>query len=86
VFNTLSSDFTLDKVDFIKKIKLTDEFLNTNFDVEDFANNLIIFDDVDTIRDNQLKKKVYQTFNMLLETRRHNKSSILYTSHLACKG
>jgi hypothetical protein len=86
LFSTLSSDSTLDKVDFIKKVKLTDDFLNTNFDVEDFANSLVIFDDVDTIRDNQLKKKVYQILNMLLETGRHSKSSIIYTSHLACKG
>jgi hypothetical protein len=86
LFSTLSSDSTLDKTDFIKKVQLTDDFLNTDFNNEDFANSLIIIDDVDTIRDNKLKKKVYQILNMLLETRRHSKSFIIYTSHFTCKG
>jgi hypothetical protein len=86
LFSTLSGDSTLDKVDFIKKIKLSDEFLNTEFTHEDFSDSLVIMDDVDTISNNVIKKKVFQILNMLLETGRHSKTSIIYTSHLACKG
>ena len=86
LFSTLSSDSTLDKANFIKKVQLNDNFISEDFSIEDFANSLLIFDDVDTIRDKKVKQKVYQILNMVLETGRHSKTSVVYTSHLACKG
>jgi hypothetical protein len=86
LFSALSSDSTLDKATFIKKVKLDDKFLAENFDITDFENSLVIFDDVDTIRSKTVKAKVYQILHMILETGRHTKTSCVYTSHLATKG
>jgi hypothetical protein len=87
LFSTLSSDSTLDKANCcVKKVLLNNNFLNEDFSIDDFAHSLLIFDDVDTISNTKMKNKVYEILNMVLETGRHSKTSVAYSSHLACKG
>ena len=86
VFSSLDSDETLDKIPKIKRIKFTDKFLSYDFKITDFKDSLVIFDDVDA-ETNKLKKiKIFAILTMILNTGRHVRCSVVYTSHLSCAG
>lgn len=87
LFSALSEDSTLDELDYIKRIGLTQEFLgDEDISAEDFENSLVIFDDCDCIVDKTMKKKVSSLLNSILQTGRHFKTSLIYTSHSATMG
>lgn len=86
LFSSLNDDPTLDKITYIKRIDLNENFLNMPFTIEDFKNCLVIYDDIDVITNKFLKKKLQDIMGMILETGRHTKTSFIYTSHLANKG
>jgi hypothetical protein len=87
IFSALTDDATLDKIKYIKRVKLDDKFLNTDLtDIKIFKDTLIIFDDTDTITNRYIHAKVYDILNMLLERGRHTASSVIYTNHLATDG
>lgn len=86
LFSSLSEDPTLDSIKYMKRIKLNDKFLNTQFTIEDFNNMLVIFDDTDVISNKFMKLKLKDIMNMILETGRHTRTSFIYTSHIANKG
>lgn len=70
----------------IKRIKLDDNFLNTDLTLQDMKNSLIIYDDVDTIKHTQMKSKLFRILDTLLQTGRHSSTSVIYCSHLPCNG
>lgn len=70
----------------IKRIKLNEEFLQTQFSLDDFKDSLLIFDDVDSIKDKLLKDKLFNILDILLQCGRHSSSSVIYCSHLPCNG
>jgi chromosomal replication initiation ATPase DnaA len=86
IFSSLDSDETLDKIKDIKRIKFNEDFLMFDFKVTDFTNSLVIFDDIDACTNRHLKTKIYKILEMLLNTGRHERVSIIYTSHLCSKG
>lgn len=86
IFSSLNDDTTLDKLTYIKRVKLDEKFLNTSFTIDDFKNALIIFDDTDVISNRLMKKKLQEISDMILQTGRHTKTSFIYTSHLANRG
>lgn len=86
LFSSLTEDTTLDKLKIIKRIKLQDKFLNTDFNINDFTNSLIIFDDTDCLKNRYVKEKVNIILDMILQTGRHTRTSCIYTSHLVNDG
>lgn len=86
LFSSLTEDTTLDKLKCIKRIKLADKFLNTDFNINDFTNSLIIFDDTDCLKNRYIKEKVNIILDMILQTGRHTRTSCIYTSHLVNDG
>ena len=86
VFSSLDSDETLDKIPKIKRIKFTDKFMMYDFKITDFKDSLVIFDDVDAQTSKLIKAKIYGILNMILNTGRHERVSVVYTSHLSCAG
>lgn len=86
LFSSLNEDETLDKLNYIKRINLDDNFLNTPFTIDDFKNCLLIYDDIDVIINKNMKTKLYQISSMVLETGRHTKTSFIFTSHIANRG
>ena len=86
IFSSLSNDETLDKIPKIKRIKFTDKFLSNDFNIEQFKNTLVIFDDVDAETNKLKKAKIYGILNIILNTGRHEKVSAIFTSHLSCAG
>lgn len=70
----------------IKRIKLNDEFLNTDLDAEDFHDSLCIWDDTDCITDKKMVLKLRDLLGKMLNTGRHCNNSVIYLSHIACNG
>ena len=50
--------------------------------IEEFANSVIIFDDIDVLSNKQIRNAVYDLLNQVLEIGRHFKITCLMTNHL----
>jgi hypothetical protein len=87
IFSSLDSDPTLDKLKYIKRIKIKEEkFLNAELSAVDFKDSLCIFDDCDVISNKIVHKKVFNVLDNVLETGRHFAVSVVFTSHNATMG
>jgi hypothetical protein len=87
IFSSLDSDTTLDKLKYIKRIKIKNqEFLDMELTAQDFKDSLVIFDDTDCLTNKPIKMKVLGILNQILEVGRHHNVSLVYTSHLATDG
>jgi len=86
VFSALKDDESLDVVQ-PKRFKITKEsLLDDPIDVEDLANSLVIFDDIDCIKNKELKEEVYNILDQILETGRHFSITCIITNHLPTGG
>jgi hypothetical protein len=87
MFSSLDDDPTLDKLKYMKRIKIkTPEFLTTEINAGDFKDTLVIFDDCDVLSVKPIKLKVFRILNEILETGRHFNTSVVFTSHNATMG
>jgi hypothetical protein len=86
LFSSIAEDDSIDSIKGLNRMKLTPEFLEENWEIEDFRDSLVIFDDTDCITDKKTRLKVNGILNMILETGRHTNTYCIYTSHLACAG
>lgn len=86
LFSSLTSDPTIDKIKGLKRIKLDNDFMQCQFDVSDFKDMAVIFDDCDCMRNKVIKAKVTGLLDMLLETGRHSGTSVCITAHIATRG
>ena len=87
VFSSLSECATLDKLKYLKRIKIKEaKFLGMDLTAQDFKESLCIFDDTDCITNKLIKLKVFTLLNSILETGRHFKVSCVFTSHNANMG
>lgn len=83
VFSRLDTDEVIDKLKPIR-IKIDEELVEDPIDIfEEFHNNdLVLFDDCDTIQNKSIRDAVSKIQNDILETGRHKNIFILVTSHL----
>ena len=63
-----------------------EELIECGVDINDMQNSLWCFDDVLSIRDSSTRKDVLKIIEHLAETSRHDKISLLVTSHLINNG
>jgi hypothetical protein len=82
MFSHLTEDKTLDSLD-LKRVILDEDLVSDPYDVSEFENSLVLFDDVDVISDKKIKEAVYNIMNQILETGRHYNVSCIMTNHLA---
>jgi hypothetical protein len=82
----LDNDSSIDQVKGIKRIKLNDEFIDTDLDASDFSDSLVIWDDTDCITDKAMILKLRDLLGKMLNTGRHCRNSVIYLSHIACNG
>lgn len=85
MFSKLDSDKSLEGVE-IKRVMIDDRLISDPFDVNDFHNSAVIMDDIDALREKELKTALYDLKTAILETGRHTNTTLILTSHLACKG
>jgi predicted AAA+ superfamily ATPase len=87
LFSSLSDDPTLDKLKYIKRIKIKDpKFLTIELSAEDFKESLILFDDTDCISNKKIALKLTNLLDSIIDVGRHFKVSLIYTSHILCNG
>jgi hypothetical protein len=87
LFSYVNDDPSIDAIKGLKRLDIqSEEFLNMDLSSEDFKNSLIIFDDVDCIREKKLKNKIKEILDKVLMTGRHFNTSCIYLSHLTCAG
>jgi hypothetical protein len=83
-FSGKSADPTIDKLKFVERIALDDDFVEGDpLTVEDLANSLCCFDDIEGIQDPEVKRKIYALKNDLLVTGRSYGIYMCITAHLA---
>jgi hypothetical protein len=87
VFSSLEEDPTLDALKYLKRIKIKDpEFLRTEFEIKDFKDCLVIYDDTDAITNKKIQGQLTAILDLILDTGRHTNTSLAYTSHLLYAG
>ena len=86
MFSKLADDVSLDDIPEIQRLKIDDRLTTSPFVIDDFKNCLVIFDDIDTLLNKDHKLALDQLKDSILECGRHTFTTILITSHLACKG
>jgi hypothetical protein len=86
LLSSLNEDETLDKLNYIKRINLDQKFFDSNLSIEDFRDTLVIADDVDCLTDKLMKRKITEILDIILQTGRHSRTSLIYTSHIANRG
>jgi len=78
---------TIDKIKKLRKIDIFKPiFSEVEVPLEEFKDSLVIFDDVDSISNKHLKKKVWQIMSNILTMGRHYNISAIITFHVATAG
>lgn len=85
LFSNVGSDKQLDKY-VTERYAINDHILDDPFEVKDFKDSLVIFDDVDTVADKQVDKALTCLRDQILHTGRHENVYFLNTVHLGLGG
>jgi len=85
LFSALKDDDSLDEVK-PKRITISDKLVDDPMDPEMFQDSLVIFDDIDVIKNKAHKEAVYNILNGILETGRHFNTYCISTNHLPSNG
>lgn len=85
VFSNVKDDASIDKLG-VKRIKIDKNLIDEPLKAEDFADSLVIFDDIDTISDKKMRDAVYGILNAILEEGRHYNTFCIMTNHLPTAG
>lgn len=86
LFSSLAEDDKLDKNRKIKRIHLNEDLIENPISIEDCKDALFIFDDVDNIRNDDIRDEVYKLIHTIAETGRHTNTMCLVTNHLPSNG
>jgi len=85
LFSSLPEDESLDDVK-PQRIRLDESIYQDPIDIEELADSVVIFDDIDVISDKKIRDAVYNILNKTLEIGRHFKVTALVTNHLPTNG
>ena len=85
LLSSLDQDDSIDKIKDLYRIRLP-EFVEDNWTIDDLKDSCIIFDDTDCIADKIIKKKIDLLLNSVLQTGRHTRTTVIFTSHLPTAG
>jgi hypothetical protein len=82
LFSRKSEDPAFDKIGQLVRVKLDDELLDDPLEPKDLADTLVIFDDIDTLRDKDIRNEVNALRADILETGRSDNVPVISTNHL----
>jgi hypothetical protein len=80
LLSDVDEDHEIDKIK-PTRIPLNEEFLNDSVTPESLKNSIVIFDDIDSIPDKNIKEKVDKLKDSLLKRGRHEDISVIVTNH-----
>lgn len=79
IFSCVSADKAFDDLPNVNRIVIDASLALYN--MEDFAESCVVFDDIDVIADNKIKAMMQNLRDQTLEIGRHNKITVCATSH-----
>lgn len=82
LFSLVQDDPSI-KAKYIKRIDLN-KLLDAELKLEDFKNSLVVYDDVDCVKDRELKNKLNRIADQIMQMGRHHKISLCFLSHISC--
>jgi hypothetical protein len=80
MFSNKNEDEPLDKLSPIR-MKLTEKIIEKPFELKDFKNSIVLFDDIDGISNKNIKKEVFRLYDTMLKDGRSFKITPLITYH-----
>ena len=85
LFSALPDD---DKLDSVKplRIQVDESLIEDPIVIKEFADSVVLFDDIDVIPDKKIREAVYKIMNMGLEIGRRYKINMVITNHLRTNG
>ena len=88
LFSGLNSDEgSLDKIRDLKRFNIyAEDFLEEDFQSENFKDSLVIFDDLESINNKSIFNKVMQIQATLLTTGQHSQTSVAVSNHSVANG
>ena len=86
IFSKIENDPSLKDLKNVRYVKLDEELITDPITTAELRNSLVIFDDIDTLKNKKIKQAILDLRDDILETGRHKNISILATSHLLNKG
>ena len=75
------SDDVLDNLKNVKRLKINDDLLETEINMSDLKDSLVIFDDTETIQSKHLKKFIFDLRSDMLQNARHHNIYLLCVEH-----
>ena len=69
-----------------KRIILDDSLIDDPIDIKEFADTVVIFDDIDVLTNKKIREKAYKIMNQGLESGRHYRINMVITNHLPSNG
>jgi hypothetical protein len=81
MFSRVSKDPSIDKKIKVKRILINDNIIDDPIEPSELKNSLVIFDDIDTLKEKNLKDAVIDLRKDLLETGRHEDVYVASTNH-----
>lgn len=84
-FSGVDNDFGKGLKNF-KKIRICQELLNLELSMDDFRDCMVVYDDIDVIRDKAMRAKLWSISDRILQVGRHHNTSMIFTNHLPYDG
>ena len=79
-FSVLEEDKSINKK-MIQRVKIDEGLITEPLTINDLTNSLVIFDDVEMVKDKAIKVALFDLINSILTTGRHTNTSIIMTVH-----
>jgi hypothetical protein len=87
LFSDLKEDPEIDDIKQIKRVVIDEDFIENPITVDDLHDALLIFDDIDSIKNKKIAQSIIDLRDDCLKRGRHNGlKHIITTSHLNCDG
>jgi energy-coupling factor transporter ATP-binding protein EcfA2 len=83
IFSILNSDEILDKLKPIR-VKIDDTILETPIEIQELANSVVLFDDIDTFTNKKIRDSVANLRDRCLSEGRHENITCICTNHQVC--
>ena len=65
---------------------MDDSLIDDPIDIKEFADTVVIFDDIDVLTNKKIREEVYKIMNQGLEIGRHYRINMVVTNHLPSNG
>lgn len=82
IFSNKPSDPAIDKHKFIIRIDLNDELLSDPINLDELNNSLVVFDDVEYVKNKQISNELDRIRDLILQQGRSYHISFAYITHL----